>query len=84
MDDQEVLERPTAIRRLTSDPGRAVGLAPETVLAPGAAGSLGLDSLGIEDRVGPMIDDREGLAPHLQSLRSLTWARAGAARRRVG
>ena len=43
MDDQEVLERPTAIRRLTSDPGRAVGLAPETVLAPGVAGSLGLD-----------------------------------------
>ena len=39
MDDQEVLERPTAIRRLTSDPGRAVGLAPDrryavTILEP--------------------------------------------------
>ncbi len=85
MRDQEVLERPTAILvgRLGFDPGRAVGLAPEAALPTGVGGSLGLDSLGIEDRVGPMIDDREEPAPRLQSLGSPTWGRDGAALRRV-
>ena len=92
MRDQEVLERPTAILvgRLGFDPGRAVGLAPEAALPTGVGGSLGLDSLdvialslGIMNRAGPMIDDREEPAPRLQSLGSSTWGRDGAARRRV-
>ena len=91
MRDQEVLERPTAILvgRLRFDPG-AVGLAPEAAGPAGVGGSLGLDSLevtapslGIKNRVGPMIDDRATPTPRLQSLGSPTWWRDGAARRRV-
>jgi len=88
MRGQEVLERPTA-GRLRSDPGRAVGLAPEAALPTGVGGSLGLDSLdvialslGIMNRAGPMIDDREEPAPR-QSLGSPTWGRDGAAPRQV-
>jgi hypothetical protein len=92
MDDRQVPERSTAIQvgRLTSDPGRAVGLAPEAALPTGIEGALGLDSLdvielslGLVDRVGPVIDDREARAPRLQSPGSPTSGRAGAAPRRV-
>jgi len=92
MRNQEVLERPTAILvgRLRFDSGRAVGLAPEAAGPTGVGGSLGLDSLevtapslGIKNRVGPMIDDRATPTPRLQSLGSPTWGRDGAARRWV-
>ena len=92
MDDQEVLERRSAILvgRLKVDPGRSVGPVPDSAPPPGVGGACGLDSLdvielsfGIEGRVGPKIADREERAPYLRSLGSLTWGRDGAAPRRV-
>jgi acyl carrier protein len=92
MDDREVQETLTAILvgELTVDPGRAVGLAPETAPPTEVGGGLGLDSLDVRElslriksRGGPMIEDREARAPLLQSFGSPTWGPDGVARRRV-
>jgi len=91
MDDREVQETPTAILvgQLTVDPGRAVGLAPETAPPTEVGGGLGLDSLDVRElslriksRGGP-IEDRKARAPLLQSLGSPTWGSDGVTRRRV-
>jgi acyl carrier protein len=53
-------------------------LTADTSLPKGIDGSLGLDSLdfievslGIEERFGVVMDEREDLAPHFQSLGTL-------------
>jgi acyl carrier protein len=80
MDSQKVVDELKAIlvERLRFEPGKAAGLTAETTLPSGIEGSLGLDSLdfievalGIEDRFGVVIDEREDLAPHFQSLGTL-------------
>ena len=54
-------------------------LTADTSLPKGVDGSLGLDSLdfievslGIEERFGVVMDEREDLAPHFQSLGTLS------------
>jgi acyl carrier protein len=80
MDTQKVVDELRLIlsERLRFDPVRTASLTAETVLPKGVDGSLGLDSLdfieialGIEDRFGVVLDEREDLAPHFQSLGSL-------------
>ena len=80
MDSEKVVEELKAIlvERLRFEPAKATGLTAETTLPSGIEGSLGLDSLdfievalGIEDRFGVLIDEREDLAPHFQSLGTL-------------
>ena len=51
----------------------------ETLLPKGLEGSLGLDSLdfielsvAIEERFGVMVDESEDLAPHFESLDTLS------------
>jgi hypothetical protein len=93
MDDREVQETLTAmlVGPLTVDPGRAVGLAPETAPPTEVGGGLGLDSpldvrelsLRIESRGGPTIEEREARAPLLPSLGRPTGGPDGVARRRV-
>jgi acyl carrier protein len=77
MDSDKVLDELRLIltERLRFDPARASAVTPDTSLPKGVEGSLGLDSLdfievslGIEDRFGIVIDEREDLAPHFQSL----------------
>ncbi len=65
-------------QRLKFEAARAAALTPDTSLPKGVDGSLGLDSLdfleislGIEERFGFVIDEREDLAPHFQSLGTL-------------
>lgn len=81
MNSQEVLEqlKGLLVERLKFEPGRAADLTPETLLPKGLDGSLGLDSLdfieislGIEDRFGLAMDESEDLAPHFQSLGTLS------------
>ena len=64
--------------RLRFDAARVATLTADTSLPKGIDGSLGLDSLdfievslGIEDRFGLVMDEREDLAPHFQSLGTL-------------
>ena len=64
--------------RLRFDAARVAALTAETTLPKGVDGSLGLDSLdfievslGIEDRFGLVMDEREDLAPHFESLGTL-------------
>ena len=80
MDAQAVLDQLKAILvdRLKFDPQRAASLGIDTPLPKGIDGALGLDSLdfieialGIEDRFGLVLDEREDLAPHFQSLGTL-------------
>ena len=80
MDAGAVLEelRAILVERLKFDPERATRLTLESALHKGIEGSLGLDSLdfieialGIEDRLGLVIDEGENLAPHFESLGTL-------------
>jgi acyl carrier protein len=80
MDSQKVVDelKVILVERLRFDPARATSLTADTTLPTGLEGSLGLDSLdfieialGIEDRFGVVIDEREDLAPHFQSLGTL-------------
>ena len=80
MDAEAVLDQLKAllVERLKFEAQRAAGLTLETSLPKGVDGSLGLDSLdfievalGIEERFGIVIDEREDLAPHFQSLGTL-------------
>jgi len=80
MDAAEILERLKVImmERLKFDAQRAAGLGPDTVLPKGVDQSIGLDSLdfielslGIEDCFGVVMDEREDLAPHFQTLGTL-------------
>jgi acyl carrier protein len=66
------------VERLKFDPARAAEITLDTALPKGIDGSLGLDSLdfielamGIEERCGVLIDDREDLAPHFKSVGAL-------------
>jgi acyl carrier protein len=77
---QKVLDELKVIlaERLRFDTARVAILTAETSLPKGIDGSLGLDSLdfieislGIEDRFGLVMDEREDLAPHFQSLGTL-------------
>lgn len=81
MDTEQILDDLKVIltQRLKFEPARAAGLTAATPLPKGLEGSLGLDSLdfleislGIEERFGFVIDDREDLAPHFQSLDTLS------------
>ena len=80
MDAVAVLEqlKTILVERLKFDAHRTTGLTQDTSLPKGIDGSLGLDSLdfieialGIEDRFGLVIDEREDLVPHFQSLGTL-------------
>ena len=80
MDGQEIFEqlKTILVERLKFDLPRAAELTLATSLPKGVDGSLGLDSLdfieislGIEERFGVVMDEREDLAPHFQSLGTL-------------
>jgi acyl carrier protein len=80
MDAAEILEQLKGImvERLKFDPRRATGLGPATTLPKGVDGSLELDSLdfielslGIEDCFGIVMDERDDLAVHFQTLGTL-------------
>ena len=80
MDTDKVLDDLKLIltQRLKFESARAAALTSDTSLPKGVDGSLGLDSLdfleislGIEERFGFVIDEREDLAPHFQSLGTL-------------
>lgn len=80
MDAAEILEQLKGImvERLKFDPRRAMGLGPATALPKGVDGSLELDSLdfielslGIEDCFGIVMDERDDLAVHFQTLGTL-------------
>ena len=80
MEGKEVLDelKTILVERLKFDPRRAAETGLETTLPKGVEGSLGLDSLdfiemsiAIEERFGLVMDEREDLAPHFESLDSL-------------
>lgn len=86
MDTEKIIDQLRSIlaERLRFDAGRAASFTADTSLPKGIDGSLGLDSLdfievalGIEDRFGVVIDEREDLAPHFQSLGTLAKYIAG-------
>ena len=81
MEPKEVVDELKAILvdRLKFDPRRAAETQPETLLPKGLDGSLGLDSLdfielsvAIEERFDVAIDETEDLAPHFESLDTLS------------
>ena len=81
MEPKEVNDELKAIlvERLKFDPRRAAEMRPETLLPKGLEGSLGLDSLdfielsvAIEERFEVAVDESEDLAPHFESLDSLS------------
>jgi acyl carrier protein len=81
MEPKEVFDelKSVMVDRLKFDPRRAAETRPETTLPKGIEGSLGLDSLdfielsvAIEERFGIIIDEREDLASHFQSLDTLS------------
>lgn len=81
MERKDVLEelRTILVTRLKFDPARAADITLETTLPKGLEGSLGLDSLdfielsiGIEERFGIVLDESEDLAPHFQSMETLS------------
>ena len=81
MTQKEVLDELKAIivERLRFDPRRAADMTLDTTLPKGVEGSLGLDSLdfielsvGIEERFGIVIDEREDLSEEFLSLDSLS------------
>ena len=80
METDEILDaiKTLLVERLKFDPTRAAEVTLDTSLPKGIDGSLGLDSLdfielamGIEERCGVLIDDREDLAPHFKSVGAL-------------
>jgi acyl carrier protein len=80
MDTDKVVDELKLIltERLRFEPSKTASLTAETSLPKGVDGSLGLDSLdfieialGLEERFGVMVDEREDLAPHFQSVGSL-------------
>jgi len=80
MEVKEVLDelRTILVERLKFDPRRAAETGVETTLPKGVDGSLGLDSLdfielsiAIEERFGLVMDEREDLAPHFESIDTL-------------
>jgi acyl carrier protein len=87
---KEVLDelKTIVVERLRFDPRRAAEMTLETTLPKDVEGSIGLDSLdfielsvGIEERFGIVIDEREDLAQEFLSLDSLSrfiLAKAGA------
>ena len=81
MTQKEILDELKAliVERLKFDPRRAAEMTLETTLPKGVEGSLGLDSLdfielsiAIEERFGIAMEESEDLAPHFQSLETLT------------
>ena len=81
MTEKEVLDelKTIVVERLRFDPARAADMSADTTLPKGVDGSLGLDSLdfielsvGIEERFGIVIDEREDLADDFLSLDSLS------------
>jgi acyl carrier protein len=90
MEAKEVLDelKTLLVTRLKFDPRRAADTSETTPLPKGVDGSIGLDSLdfielsvGIEERFGIVIDEREDLAQEFLSLDSLSrfiLAKAGA------
>ena len=80
MTEKEVLDdlKTIIVERLRFDPARAAEMTLDTKLPKGVDGSLGLDSLdfielsvGIEERFGIVIDEREDLSDEFLSLQSL-------------
>jgi acyl carrier protein len=78
--EKEVLDdlKTIIVERLRFDPARAAEMTLDTTLPKGVDGSLGLDSLdfielsvGIEERFGIVIDEREDLSDEFLSLQSL-------------
>jgi len=81
MEPKEVVDELKAIlvERLKFDASRAAEMRPETLLPKGLEGSLGLDSLdfielsvAIEERFEVVVDESEDLAPHFESLDTLS------------
>jgi acyl carrier protein len=81
MKREEALDelRSIFVARLRFDPARAAEMTLETPLPQGVEGSLGLDSLdfielsiAVEERFGVVMQESEDLAPHFQSLDTLT------------
>ena len=71
--------RDILVQRLRFDAAQGATLTATTALPKGIDGSLGLDSLdflevalGIEERFGFVIEENADLAPHFQSLGTLT------------
>ena len=80
MEPKEVLDelKTILVSRLKFDPRRAAETSESTPLPKGVDGSIGLDSLdfielsvGIEERFGLVIDEREDLSDEFLSLHSL-------------
>ena len=81
MTQEEVIEelRAIVVDRLRFAPKRAAEMTRQTTLPKGVEGSLGLDSLdfielsvAIEERFDVAIDEAEDLAPHFESLDTLS------------
>jgi acyl carrier protein len=80
MEIDKILEalKDILVERLRFEPSRLPGLSLATMLPKNIEGSLGLDSLdfielsiGIEERVGFVIDESQDLEAHFQSLGTL-------------
>jgi acyl carrier protein len=80
MTEKEVLDelKTIVVERLRFDPARAADMTSDTTLPKGVDGSLGLDSLdfielsvGIEERFGIVIDERQDLSDEFLSFGSL-------------
>ena len=81
MQTKEVLDdlRTILVTRLKFDPRRAADITAEMPLPKGIEGAVGLDSLdfielsiALEERFGISIDESQDLAPHFQSLDTLS------------
>jgi acyl carrier protein len=81
MQPKEVLDelRTILVTRLKFDPRRAADITADMPLPKGVEGSVGLDSLdfielsiALEERFGITIDESQDLAPHFQSLDTLS------------
>lgn len=81
MEPKEVVDelKVILVERLKFDASRAAEMRPETLLPKGLEGSLGLDSLdfielsvAIEERFEVVVDESEDLAPHFESLDTLS------------
>lgn len=80
MDAQAIMGelRDIVVKRLRFDPRRLAMVTPDTPLAKGVEGSLGLDSLdfielsiALEERFGVVIQEGEDVAVHFASLGAL-------------
>jgi acyl carrier protein len=81
MEPKEVVDelKVILVERLKFDASRAAEMRPETLLPKGLEGSLGLDSLdfielsvALEERFEVVVDESEDLAPHFESLDTLS------------